>query len=254
VAVAESAGKSLRQIGILETVRRYPVKSMAGEDLQEARVTFAGLVGDRVYAFVQKDNRSDFPWMTGRQGRELVLFHPRFIEPLTTAEEFLDAEQFAAEVTTPEGETFRVGDPQFTEYIEKRFGRAVKLRFSERSQSDSLPVSIFGTGTVCGLSDETGITLDRRRFRANFYVRWEDDRPFFEDALVGRELQVGGKVIVQVVKKDLRCVMITLDPETAAPSPVVLEKVSRGHAGCAGVLCAVLREGVVRPRDPVHLI
>ena len=241
-------------LGTVTRVRRYPVKSMAGEDLQEARVTFAGLAGDRVYAFVQKDNHSDFPWMTGRQGHELILFRARFLEAPTTAQEFLAAEQFAAEVTSPEGEMFRVGDAKFTAYIEKRFGKPVWLRFSERSQTDAFPVSLFGLSTLRALSDETGMQLDARRFRANFYVRWNDDRPFFEDSLVGSQVGIGEKVIVQLVKKDSRCIMITLDPETAAPSPVVLEKVARGHENCAGVYGAVLREGIVRMNDPVYLV
>jgi len=56
------------------------------------------------------------------------------------------------------------------------------------------------------------------------------------------------------VKKDGRCVIITLDSETAERSPIVLEKVAREHDGCAGVYAAVLREGVVRTDDPVYLI
>jgi len=49
-------------------------------------------------------------------------------------------------------------------------------------------------------------------------------------------------------------VIITLDPATTERSPVVLEKVAREHDGCAGVYAAVLREGVVRPDDPVYLV
>jgi MOSC domain-containing protein YiiM len=47
---------------------------------------------------------------------------------------------------------------------------------------------------------------------------------------------------------------MTLDPETASPSPVVLEKVARGHENCVGVYGAVLREGIVRTNDPVYLV
>ncbi len=244
----------MERIGTLARLRRYPVKSMAGEDLQEARVTFAGLAGDRVYAFIDSRNQSDFPWMTGRQGHEMILFRPRFLDAPPVADAIPGAEKYATEVTTPEGETFRVGDPRFTEYVEKRFARSLRLRFSESSMTDSRPISIFGLATVRALSEETGIDLDARRFRANFYVRWESDRPFFEDELLGRELQVGETVALQIVKKDARCVMINLDPETAAASPVVFEKVARGHQGLAGVYGAILRAGIVRVNDPIHLI
>jgi uncharacterized protein YcbX len=244
----------LERLGTLVELWRYPVKSMAGEELVEARVTFAGITGDRVYAFVDNNNKSDFPWMTGRQGHDLILFKPTFLKGPAAANEFPDAADFAIEVTTPEGDKFVMGDPNFSQFLERRFGRSLRLRFSERSMTDSKPVSVFGLGTLRGLSEETGMDLDKRRFRANFYVRWDDDAPFFEDQLVGRELQIGEAVVAQLVKKDGRCIMITLDPDTAAPSPKVLESVYHGHSGCAGVYGAVLREGIVRAGDPIYAI
>ncbi|HLV94867.1 MAG TPA: MOSC domain-containing protein [Candidatus Acidoferrales bacterium] len=243
----------MQQIGTLAGLRRYPVKSMSGEDLAEARVTFAGIMGDRVYAFIDVDNKSDFPWMTGRKSHEMILFRPRFMEAPRPAEGIPRMEQYAVEVTTPEGRQFRMGD-EFTKHLEERFGRPLRLRFSERSMTDSRPISILGLSTIRALSEEVGIDLDRRRFRENFYVEWQDPKLSFEDELIGRELLVGAEVTLQVVKKDARCVMIGLDPETAEPSPQVLEHVSRKYGGCAGVYGAVLREGIVRASDPVLLI
>jgi uncharacterized protein YcbX len=227
----------VERIGQLSILRRYPVKSMAGEDLEEARVGFAGLIGDRVFAFIDNRNRSNFPWMTARQGRELILFRPRFLDPPAIDEE-----------------NFHMGDSRFTRYLEERFGRSLRLRFSERCQTDARPVSVLGLSTASALSKETGISLDTRRFRANFYVRWDNDQPYYEDDLIGHELQIGDTVILQLVKKDERCVMITLDPETAAPSPTVLQTVALRHQGCLGVYGAVLREGIVRINNPVYLI
>lgn len=244
----------IEQIGTLKRLRRYPVKSMAGEDLTEARVTFAGMTGDRVYAFIDADNRSDFPWMTARQAHEMILFRPRFLDPPTSDDAIPCANRYAAEVKTPEGEKFRVGDSEFTQYLEKRFDRRLHFRFSERSMTDARPVSILGMSTIRALSNETEIDLDLRRFRENFYVDWNDSRPFFEDELMGRELQIGEIVALQVVKKDGRCIIITLDPETGASSPQVLQRVSQNHEGCTGVYAAVLREGIVRVNDPIFLI
>jgi uncharacterized protein YcbX len=243
----------VERVGTLATLRRYPVKGMVGEDVLAARVTFAGIVGDRVHAFVDEQDRSSFPWMTARKAREWLLLQPRFLDPPPVEEAIPPAERYAAEVLTPEGEKFTVGDANFTLYLERRFGRSLRPRFSERSMTDAAPVSLFGLASLRALSEETGLALDPRRFRANFYVRWECDDPFYENQLVGRALQIGEDVKVQVVKKDGRCVIITLDVETAECAPVVLEKVAREHGGCAGVYAAVLREGVVRAEDPVYL-
>ena len=241
-------------IGTLATLRRYPVKGMAGEDVAAARVTFAGIVGDRVYAFVDELDQSSFPWMTARKAREWLLLRPRFLDPPPVEEAIPGAGRYAAEVVTPEGAKFTAGDANFTQYLERRFGHSLRPRFSERSMTDAAPVSIFGLATVRGLSEETGLALDARRFRANFYVRWECDEPFYENQLMGRALRIGEDVTIQVVKKDGRCVIITLDVETAERSPVVLEKVAHDHDGCAGVYAAVLREGIVRADDPVYLV
>lgn len=244
----------MQQIGTLAAIRRYPVKSMAGEDLADARVTYAGILGDRVYAFIDTNNKSDFPWMTGRQARDMLLFRPRFLQAPSTDDNIPGIERYAVEVTTPEAETFRMGDAGFTRYLEQRFGRSLQLLFSERSMTDARPVSLLGLSTIGALSQEIGIDLDRRRFRENFYIDWHDPRPFFEDELVGRGLQVGDTVALQVVKKNARCVMIGIDPDTAKPSPQVFEHVSRKYGGCTGVYAAVLREGIVRPADPVFLM
>jgi uncharacterized protein len=244
----------LDPIGTLACIRRYPVKSMAGEDLDEARVTFAGLAGDRVYAFMEIENRTSFPWMTARHGREWILFRPRFLNPAPASEENPFPEKYSVEVSTPEGETFLVDAPDFIQYLENRFGRPLRLRFSERSMNDAQPVSMFGLATVRGLSKETGKDLDPLQFRANFYIRWDDDRPFFEDSLVGRHLRIGETVTVLALKKDARCVMINLDPTDATPFPKVLEIISQHHAGCAGIYGTVLSEGIVRLNDRIFIV
>ncbi|MGH9744621.1 MAG: MOSC domain-containing protein [Candidatus Acidiferrales bacterium] len=238
--------------GKVTRLRRYPVKGMAGEDLEAARVTYAGLLGDRVYAFVDAEGPATFPWMTARKGRDMILFRPRFLNdlPLETG---IFAANYSAEVKTPEGETVRIDDPELKRLLEKRYGKTLELRHSERSMMDLAPVSVFGLATLRALSEETGLPLNPLRFRANFYVQWNRDEPYFEDTLVGREIRIGESVAIHVVKKDGRCIIITLDPETAEPAPVVLEKVARDHAGCVGVYGAVLREGIVRANDPVYI-
>lgn len=90
----------MERIGTLNRLRRYPVKGMAGEDLDSARVTHAGLVGDRVYAFVDAQGPATFPWMTSRKGRDMILFQPRFLAA-TPLEGGIFSADYSAEVTTP---------------------------------------------------------------------------------------------------------------------------------------------------------
>lgn len=90
------------------------------------------------------------------------------------------------------------------------------------------------------------MNIDKRRFRANFYVEWDDtDDPYYEFSLVGKTLRTGEKLEVAVIERDPRCKMITLDPDTGDESPRILQHVARAHGGDAGVFAAVLQEGRV---------
>src|SRR5919199_2359331 len=68
----------MEQLGTLESICRYPVKSMAGEEIDNGFVGYSGLMGDRVYAFVRADGSKGFPWHTGREQEDLLLFRPHF--------------------------------------------------------------------------------------------------------------------------------------------------------------------------------
>ena len=72
---------------------------------------------------------------------------------------------------------------------------------------DARPVSLISLQTIEALSAETNLTLDHRRFRANFVVDWDSTGPFFEDSLVGRLVRIGDMLEVMVVKNDARCVL-----------------------------------------------
>ena len=65
------------EIGQIEALFRYPVKSMRGERLEAADLGWHGLLGDRRMAFRRLDDRSGFPWLTAGKLPDLLLFAPR---------------------------------------------------------------------------------------------------------------------------------------------------------------------------------
>ncbi len=261
----------MEQIGTIESACRYPVKSMAGETVDEAFVGYAGLMGDRAWAFIPNGaTTKGFPWHTGRQQEQLVLYKPRYRQvaastlPVEVAASFATApganpvfparEAFAVDVTTPDGRTLAVNSADLANELEENGGKPVTVRFSERSLYDCRPVSLFGNASVRALGEAMGRPLDRRRFRANFYTDWQDDKAFHEESLVGHTLQIGERLRIAVLERDPRCKMITLDPDTAEMDPSVLRHVARAHDGKAGVYAAVLVEGIVRKGDPIWLV
>ena len=68
-------------IGRVESLWRYPVKSMRGEELHEAYVGFAGVYGDRLFAFRSAARPKGFPYLTGREQTSMLLYRPRFRHP-----------------------------------------------------------------------------------------------------------------------------------------------------------------------------
>ena len=85
---------SMNRIGTVESVWRYPVKSMRGEALQEVFAWFPGVYGDRLYAFRNSKAPKGFPYLTGRELPTMLLYQPRYQNPerMTTPPNLAEAE------------------------------------------------------------------------------------------------------------------------------------------------------------------
>src|SRR5882724_5070183 len=68
-------------IGKVDSLWRYPVKSMRGEELDEAFAGFSGVYGDRLFAFRSSASPKGFPYLTAREQRRLLQYRPRFRHP-----------------------------------------------------------------------------------------------------------------------------------------------------------------------------
>jgi uncharacterized protein YcbX len=68
-------------IGRVESIWRYPVKSMRGEELNEAFIGFAGVYGDRLFAIGSAARPKGFPYLTGREQAKMLLYRPQFRHP-----------------------------------------------------------------------------------------------------------------------------------------------------------------------------
>jgi uncharacterized protein len=269
----DKKGFSRMKVGRVESLWRYPVKSMRGEQLQEAFVGFPGVYGDRLYAFRSSAAPKGFPYLTGREQQEMLLYRPAFRHPECMARpaNLEDAEALApgqltpvyadsagrmVDVLTPLGELLAIDDRRLPGLLNHgmREGHELTLLQSDRGMTDCRPVSLFSLDTVRQFSDQLGTNIDKRRFRANLYVELESGTAFGEDGFVGRTLRIGDKATIAVLDRDSRCKMITLDPDTGQANPEVMRWLARTHDGKAGVYAAVLVEGTVRPGDEITLI
>ena len=257
-------------VGKVDSLWRYPVKSMRGEELDEAFASYSGIYGDRVFAFRSSANHKGFPYFTAREQRRLLQYRPRFRYPdkatrpinLIEAESRLanplvaDLAELVVDVETPDGKTVAINDPTLIEMLRADVDQRhqVTLMQSQRAMTDCRPVSVFSLQSAQQLAEETGTRVDKRRFRANVYVDLTSANGFAENELVGRSVKIGPKVIISILERDARCVIITLDPDTGEQTPAILKKVAQAHDGMAGVYGAVLVEGLMHKGDPVELL
>jgi len=257
-------------VGKVESLWRYPVKSMRGEELEETFAGYPGVYGDRVFAFKSSASPTGFPYLTAREQRRLLKYRPRFRHPdkaarpvnLTEADRMgagplaADISELMVDIETPEGKTLAIDDPVLMDMLRANVDAKHELTLmrSHRAMTDCRPMSIFSLQSARQLSEETGISVDKRRFRANVYVELASDQGFGENELVSRSLKIGNKVIISVLERDPRCMMITLDPDTGEQATAILKKVAQAHEGTAGVYGAVIVEGMLHKGDSVELL
>jgi len=257
-------------IGKVESVWRYPVKSMRGEELNKAFAGFSGIYGDRLFAFRSSASPKGFPFLTAREQHRLLQYRPRFRDPdkaarpinLTEAESmgtnpvWADPPELMIDVEAPNGQTLAIDDPNLIEMLRTDIDQKHQLTLtrSERAMTDCRPVSMFSLQSAQQLAEETDTPIDKRRFRANVYLDLISGQGFGENEFVGRSLRIGPKVFVTVLERDPRCVMIMLHPDTGEKAPTILKKVAQVHDGMAGVYGAVMVEGMLHKGDPVEVV
>jgi hypothetical protein len=197
---------------------------------------------------VQAESRGPFPWLTGREVAELLLYRPAFVGGFDGA-----GRQPPLRVRTPAGRDLAVDDDALRTELEERFGKRLFLLQDHRGNYDVGQVSIFSLGLAAELAARGGDAVDPRRFRANLYLRPDPAGPP-EAQWPGMLLAIGTELRLAVTDRDRRCAMITLDPDTAASRPALLRTVAQEYDNCAGVYAVVLRPGAVHVGDAVDVV
>jgi uncharacterized protein YcbX len=229
----------LTEIGHVEAIFRYPVKSMAGERLEVAKLGWYGLEGDRRLAFRRIDDRSGFPWLSASKLPDLLLFAPHRCEDSAQGD-------LPTHVRAPDGEEMPVfGDDLATE-IGRRYGAPVQMMQLRHGIFDEACISVIASDTMREIGRLAGRSVDMRRFRPNVVVRLLRSVPFQEDDWLGGVLSFGegdDAPAIAVTMRDVRCSMVNFDPDSARPAPEVLKAVVRTHQNTAGIYGAVTRIG-----------
>jgi len=275
-------------LGTVTVLRRYPVKSMLGEDLAEADVDGSGLARDRRLAVVSRQT-----------GKVASAKYPRLWRGmLTLSAEALDGA--AARITLPGGDTVRSTDPGVDEVLSAVLGQPVTLTGTpppgatlDRAVPDAVlrdgikaevPATLIEIGAAAPpgtfvdfapLHLITTATLDRiaelsphrrvrlERYRPNLVIR-TDAGGFTENDWLGRDLRVGDGLVLRVIARTPRCAIPTLAHGDLPRDTEALRVVARHNRvrplpeadpePCAGVYAQVLHPGRIQAGDPVRLV
>jgi MOSC domain-containing protein len=259
----------LIEIGHVEALFRYPVKSMSGERLEVANLGWHGLEGDRRLAFRRMNDRSGFPWLTASKLPDLLLFAPQRREdgalpphallPQTLLHQTLltqNHEDLPTHIRTPGGEVMPVFGEELAAEVGRRYGGPVQMMQLRHGIFDDASISVIASDTVREIGRLAGQSPDVRRFRPNVVVRLLRPAPFQEDEWLGGVLSFGegdDAPAITVTMHDVRCSMVNLDPDSASPAPEVLKAVFRANQNNAGIYGAVTRIGRLAVGQSVRL-
>ena len=238
----------MERVGTIREISIFPVKSMRGISVETADLYWYGLTGDRRYAFVQSDNHSSFPWLTGREVPQIVQYQPSFTNDA-------DRRYGEMEVTTPQGQTYTMSSSILRQQLATQHGRPIHLMHLNRQAFDAAPVSILSTATMELLSATHGSELDQRRFRINVIIEADDHTPYVEDGWQDSSLTFGDRdesAVVLPFRPIRRCVMVNIDPDTAERDASVLKSVNQVSDNCVGVYCWPRQVGSLKVGDVIY--
>lgn len=227
------------EIGQIEALFRYPVKSMRGEPLATATLGWHGFDGDRRLAFRRLNEPGGFPWLTASKLPDLVLFTPQRCEDG-------NGKSLPSSIITPEGQEMSVFGEALAAEVGRRHGAPVEMMQLRQGVFDDAVISVITSATVGEICRLAGQRADVRRFRPNVVIRSTRAHPFEEDEWLGGMLTFGDAddaAAVAVTMRDARCAIVNVDPDDGSSAPEVLKAVVRANQNNAGIYGTVTRIG-----------
>ena len=273
------------QVGSVESMWRYPVKSMIGEELPLAHVREDGLVGDRSYALVDITDGKTATAKNPRKWPTLFTYKATYMKTLGS-----DESVPPVRIILPNGAMVSSDQPDLNQLLSTALKREVRLLVVEQGTvkgvQASLPISWTGQSdeywpdidgrdhrdTTTEFSLPTGTFFDAatihlvttatvrqlrqhypsgdfaiQRFRPNIVVESvEEAKGFVENSWIGQTLTIGDEVRLAITGPCGRCVMTTLPQRNLPKDSGILRTVLQHNDGKVGVYANVICGGRIR--------
>jgi uncharacterized protein YcbX len=237
--------------GTLQSLWRWPVKSMSGEHVGAVSVGPHGVGGDRAHA-ITHEHKGERRHLTAREAPRLLAWTAAY--PFNLGAGLDPGRPPHALVSDPDGRrTWRWGDPRLRSALERDLGRPVELVRDVAGMPD-VPGQVLITtrATHEALERELESAIDVRRFRPNFHL--ELDAPAWAElGWPGATVAFEHGVRLEVVDACERCAIPTRDPDTQEKWPQLLSHLAAQHGQNLGVLARVLSGGRVAEGELVRV-
>ena len=250
-------------VGRVVSLRRYPVKSMQGEEITSAAISERGVLGDRAFAIMDRATGHIASAKHPRKWARLVQCRAAFVEPPRPG-----APLPSISITLPDGAVISSADVDVDRVLSRVLGRDVTLlataparptreanrapvdgavdqeliREEEMGQAappgtffDYAPLHLLATTTLARLQE---LYPDGRfevaRFRPNIVVAPSDDeQDFVENRWLGRRLVIGAGVKLDLIDPCPRCVITTLAQGDLPRDPGILRTIAQHNAAAS---------------------
>jgi len=228
----------------IHAIYRYPVKGLSPEPLERTELAVhETLPGDRLYAI--ENGPSGFDPAAPRhqpKQRYLMLMRNERLARLRTrfdhanhtlAIEAQGREAVRGDLRTPEGRT--AIERFFAVFCADELRGAPKVLHAPGFSFSDVAhkvVSIINLASVAAVEGAVGRPVHPLRFRGNIYVTgWP---AWHEFDLVGREIAIGKRARLKIIKPIVRCAATNVDPDTGMRDLSIPDTLLRsfGHADC----------------------
>jgi uncharacterized protein YcbX len=282
------------RLGTVFQLWRYPVKSMGGESLERAALSWRGIPGDRGWAVYDESRQG----IAGAKRMPLL----RACRATYPCEPVSGSATPPAEIVFPDGTSLTSDSGEAARRLEQLLGRSVTLRSLGPAGSDSAPRwtsegdspetlrEMMGILPGEPMPDMSEFPPERLRLlrQGNFFDAlpihlltrstlrtlerlapesvW-DPRRFRPNLLIEADDPEGypelgwlrhrmrvGHAVIEVVAGCPRCVMVTQPVEDVPADPRVMRTLVRETQHTAGIYASVIEEGEVCVGDGVELL
>ncbi|MFF5210927.1 MOSC domain-containing protein [Streptosporangium sp. NPDC000396] len=230
-----------RHRGIVRQLLRWPVKSLRGEELLEARFDERGMAGDRAYSLIDERDNHAGKRLTVRQRAEMLHWSSAY-----------RGDDGTPTLTAPDGTVWEWRDPGLVDALAKSLGTPLSLRAADGQQDRGPTVLVTFEASLAALEAELGASVDLRRFRPNLHL--ELDAPAFAEESWGPGTTITvGEVEFSVAGKNagpcIRCAVPSWDPDGRERWPELQKWLIQEHENKFGVIMRATRPGAVRRGD-----